>query len=265
MANKPGLPEFFADPQSNENMRRQFIEVPLEAAQQSVLSSMFEVGSLLSALPDAFLASQNRELDRVKKSGKDDDARVALLQASIDRATILRTTALRGQTRAKRAVVALTDRDHVFHGFVSDAEFVPLKGLTVRLTDNSKTSNTKPLTTIIESDGYFRIPLEQKTADRRGSTSKTGASLVERITDLFSSVTEPGSVAGATDHQETAAVEILKKSKLIYRDPAPVVRGQGSVYREYVISADRPPSASDFREFVSEQKIILDATDTDNA
>lgn len=264
--NKSGLPGFFADPQSSESLRRQFIEAPFEAAHTSVLGSLIEVASILSAVPGAYVEAQTRELERVKNSGRDDDDdRVKALQASIDRANAIRTTASRGQARAQRVVMSVGDRDYVFHGFVSDADFAPLKGLTVRLTATDSTKTTKPLTSTTEDDGYFRIPLKPKPRDRKGSSAPARSSLLERITSFSSSFGAQAHDAGSADQQDTAMVEVLQKGKLIYRDPTLVALGQGNVYREYVISSDRQTSASDLRDFVSRQKIVLDSTDSDNA
>jgi hypothetical protein len=224
-----GLPEFFADTRSVENIQREFIEAPLERARQLALSSSLELGTLLSILPGAFVASQHRELERVKASGGKDDPRIAALRTSIEYTNILQTSIQRGQARARRVLVALADKGDIFHGFVSDAEFVPLKGLKVRLVDTSNTRGTKMLTAMTNHDGYFRIPFETKSDAEAGQ-------LVSRV-------------------------EILKKGKLVHTDPVLLAWGQGSAYREYVISTGEPPSASDFREFMSAAKQRRTRTD----
>src|SRR6267143_5709430 len=92
-SSKSGFPEFFADTTSAENIRRQFIDAPLEVAKASAFTSALDLARMLSLLPDAFLASQQRELKRMKKSVPEDDSRLATLEASIEQAQILRTTA----------------------------------------------------------------------------------------------------------------------------------------------------------------------------
>jgi hypothetical protein len=256
-SNRSEFPSFFADTKSAETLRRQFIEAPLEGAQQSVLTSGLELANLLSVLPDAFVASQRRELERMKKSGKDNDPRTTALQASIEQTNVLRTTTQRGQARVRRIAVALADSHDLFHGFVSDAESAPLKGLKVRLVDSSKTRGAKTLTATTDHDGYFSIPIDaQNNAESRAKSSQMNLS--ERITNLFAGSGKVMNAAASTGSSVASEggyqVEILKKGEVAYRDPALVSMGEGSVYREYVIAADKPPSASDFRKFMSASK-----------
>jgi hypothetical protein len=260
--------EFFARNQTAEKIRNKFIEAPLESAQQSVLTSGLEIANLLSILPDAFLASQHRELERVKKSGKGNSPRTAALQASIEQTDVLRTTVQRGQARVRRIVVALTDSDDLFHGFVSDAEFVPLKGLKVRLVDSGKTRGAKMLSATSDHDGYFRIPLDvQRDAKSRAKSDQMNLS--ERITNLFAGSSKVRNTAASTDSsavsEGTGQVEILKKGKVVYRDPVLVSLGQGSVYREYVIASDKPPSASEFRKFMAASQRSSKPTDVSSS
>lgn len=222
-------PEFFAGDQSAENMRRRYIEAPLEAAQQSVFSSSLEIANLLSIVPDAFLASEQRELERVKKSGKEEASRVAILQTSIEQADVLRTTARRGQARAKRALAALADNDIVFHGFVSDAKLTPLKGLTVRLI-GGKGTFAQDLSAKTEEDGYFRIVLV------RGSEAKAVPLISQRIVNFMSGLNWETSVSSAASAEAGGyRVEILKEGKVLHSDPVPLSPDNVSVYREYVL------------------------------
>jgi len=249
---KTGFPEFFADTQSAESLRRQFIEAPMEAAGQSALGSGIELANLLSILPAAFAASQERELKRVMKDGIKNDPRVAALETSIEQAGVLQTMAQRGRARVERALVAVADHGNVFHGFVSDADFVPLKGLTVRLT-GSKATGSNTLSTTTDDDGYFSIALSPKSSKQQDSTAKTGKiSLLQRISDLMAGPgIEPFPASSASVKEDVSQVEILKKGKLLYSDPAPLARDKGSVYREYVIPDTKPSSASELRNFMS--------------
>jgi hypothetical protein len=242
---KKGFPEFFADTQSANNLRRQFIEAPMDAAGQSALGAGIELANLLNILPGAFVASQERELERIKKSGVENDPRVAALQTSIEQASVLQTMAQRGQARIERGLVAFAGGDQVFHGFVSDAQLTPLKGLTVRLMGK------KTLSATTDDDGYFSIALGKKQQeDKRGQAGK--GSLVQRITDLMSS---PGiapiasNTESAEGEGEARQVEILKKGQLLHTDPASLTLGQGSAYREYVIGDTEPSSAADLKKF----------------
>ncbi len=248
---KTGFPEFFADTQSADNLRRQFIEAPMDAAGQSALGAGIELANLLNILPGAFVASQERELERLKKSGIENDPRVAALETSIEQAGVLQTMAQRGQARIQRGLVAFAGGDKVFHGFVSDAQLTPLKGLTVRLTGN------KTLSATTDDDGYFSISLGKKSkkqqedaGEKRGQAGK--GSLLQRITDLMAS---PGiaplasGTESAEGEDEGRQVEILQKGKLLHTDPATLAVDQGSVYREYVIADTEPFSAADLKKF----------------
>lgn len=249
---KTGFPEFFADTQSAENIRRQFIEGPMDAAGQSALGTGIELANLLSILPAAFAASQERELKRIQSSDIENDPRVAALEASIEQAGVLQTMAQRGQVRIERALVAVADKGNVFHGFVSDADLVPLKGLTVRLTGSTATrSNT--LSTTTDDDGYFSIALGTKSNKQQEPGAKTGKiSLSQRIGDLMAGPgIEPLPSSSESPNEDARQVEILKKGKLLYSDPALLARDEGSVYREYVIADTKPSSASELRNFMS--------------
>jgi hypothetical protein len=230
-------PEFVAGDQTAENIRRKFIEAPLEAAQQSALNTSLEIASLLSIIPDAFLASQRRELERVKKSGTTNDIRITILQTSIEQAGVLHTTAQRGEARAQRAFAALADNDSVFHGFVSDAELNPLKGLTVRLIDEQGT-RAKGLSTITMEDGYFRIVLGVKSDTVVASKDQaTQPTMSQRIIDMMSGLSrEPSSASDTSTVAGGSRVEILKNGKVRHSDPVPLSPDNGSVYREYVIA-----------------------------
>ena len=247
-------PKFFAGDQSAENMRRRFIEAPLEAAQQSVLSTSLELAHLLSILPNAFLASQQRELVRLKKSGKEKDPRIEILQTSIDQASVFRTTAQRGQARAKRALAALAANDFVFHGFVSDADLTPLKGLTVRLIGD-KGARAKTLSATTEEDGYFRIVLGAPSNTQRDQEAKASPlNLSQKIVNLMSGLNwETSTSSTASAEAGGSRVEILHKGVILHSDPVPLSLGNGSVYREYVIVDTKSASASGLGDFMSDR------------
>ena len=249
---KTGIPEFFADTQSAENLRRQFIEAPMEAASQSALGVGIELATLMSILPDAFAASQRRELERVQESGKENDARVAALRTSIEQADVLRTMARRGQVRIQRALVAVAANDDVFHGFVSDADLAPLKGLTVRLTGGRNT-RAKAFSATTDDDGYFSIALGAKSDAQRDSGAKASPiNVSQRITNLMAGLSQETSASSAASAEGgVSQVEILKRGTLLHRDPVLVARDGGSIYREYVIADTEASSASDFRDFTS--------------
>jgi hypothetical protein len=237
MATESRNNEFFTGGQSAEEIKRTFIEAPFQASQQPALDSILQLGNLLSTIPRAFVLSQRRELDRVIKTGKEDDPRVQSLKASIGLTEHLGTTAQRGEARTQRALLALADREYLFHGFVSDSEFVPLPGLTVVLLTDEKTHEARPLTATTDDDGYFRIPLGPKS----GRTNP-----FESLTGMFSTFGERSGAQPSASKGEAQA-EILKDGRVIYRDTAVVPLGQGSVYREYVIPIESRSFDADSR------------------
>ncbi len=253
---KTGFPEFFADTQSAESVRKQFLETPLKAAWQSALGPATELGQLLSLLPSAFAASQRRELKRIKDSAEENDARVAALESSIEEADALLTMAHRGELRVKRSLVALASDRYVFHGFVSDSDLNPLEGLTVRITSSKARS---PLSAKSDPDGYFSIPLGKRTYTK----SKMEGVDVSIPPDLFGEFfARQGDARAAQeppdDAREESRVEIMKKQHVLHEDPVPVILNKGSVYREYVIN-DKS-SASDVWEFMPDLESRVAAT-----
>jgi hypothetical protein len=237
-SSKNDFPKFFADAESAERVRRQFIDAPMEGARQSALSSALELAKVLSALPEAFAASQRRELERLKSSGQKDDPRIAFLEASIEEANALHTMARRGAARAQRTTVALASGKEVFHGFVSDGELNPLPGLTVRLTGDKE--KAKELSATTEADGYFNISLGGKRKSSRGSAEDAANIALERIAELFSHQEREKDARNqpASAFKSVGRVEILRKTKVIHEDPVRIPLNEGSVYREYVISKE---------------------------
>jgi len=254
-SDKTKSPNFFADTKSAETLRRQFIEAPLEAAARSAVDSAIELGSLMSILHVAFAASQERELKRLRSSGIENDPRVAALESSIEQASVLQKMAERGKVRIERALVAVADKDHVFHGFVSDTDLTPLRGLTVRLT-GSKATRSKMLSATTDDDGYFSIALGTKGNKQQDSGAKDSKiSLAQRIRDLMAGPgIEPIPKSSEFAKEVASQVEILKKGKLVHSDPVLVARGQGSVYREYVISTEEPKPRSKLTGVSSSEK-----------
>jgi hypothetical protein len=244
MATKTPNQGFLDGNQSPEKIRREFIDKPLSSAKLSALNTGLELFNLMSVLPDAFISSQRRELDRLKASGKDNDERVKKLEASIEQATVLRTTVQRGESRVQRALGSLGDSEIAFHGFVSDSDLNPVAGLTVRLSGREGSAK-RGLTAITEDDGYFRIPLGAKKDTGKEWRSRVGkVNFAEKINIL----TEEQAAATGSANDATATgrvrgqVEILEGDKSIYTDPTGVPIDEGSVYREYVVQADSRPS-----------------------
>jgi hypothetical protein len=229
---KPGFPQFIAEPKSAEEARRQFLEAPLDAVGPSTLAAGLEVAQLLSILPNAFVESQKRELKRLQTTGAENDERILLLQSSIEEGEQLRTFVVGAQLRAKRVVGASSGREDVFHGFVSNPDFSPLVGATVRLKGGKSDRGQTAAKT--DEDGYFSIPLRAKTSGK-GEAGKLSFS--QRLNKMFESRNQPSTTPQEEKKaRATAQVEIVKKRQVVHEDPVPVIIDEGSVYREYVVS-----------------------------
>jgi hypothetical protein len=250
-----GLPDFFVDSKSPEKIRKQFIDGPAKAAQQAAFAPALELVELFSLLPDAFAKSQKRELERLKSSAEDNDPRVAALEASIARAETMISVARRGEMRVQRSLMALAMGEDVFHGFVSDTKLNPLEGLTVQVSLTSD-PKSKKLSATTEEDGYFRIPLGKRSGRTNKETEEEAEDLTpEKIAELLARQKQDraGDYQPGGRSDEDSFVQIFKKSHLLHEDPVAVELGDGSVYREYVISGEKPSEEFDFEEFVSSQ------------
>lgn len=230
--------EFLAGEPTAEAIRKQFLDAPLAAARQPAINLGLEVLAFMAALPDAFVASEERELNRLSRTAEaGNDPRVERLKVSIARATELRTTSQQGKARIDRALVALSGESNVFHGFVSDNTFAPQKGLTVRLIaarDGAKGETLASTTT--NTDGYFSMPFDRESdKKRKGQSPEPNVKSSERMAEKLSRKTASAATAG-DGNEVLARVEILDaKAVVIHEDPVPIVVNAGTVYREYVI------------------------------
>ncbi len=239
MATKSSDRSFLSGDQSAAKIRRDYIEKPLAAAKLSIIGTGLELFNFMSVLPDAFIASQQRELERVMASSDKNDARVANLEASIQQATTLRTAIQCGEARVNRALGSFGDRENAFHGFVSNGNLEPIQGLTVRL---SVREGKRGLSATTDDDGYFRIPLGSKSQTGKEWREQVGEirfteklkMFEERVAATVSS--KPDSDANAAGSQNVAQAEILQAESLLYTDPSGVPTSEGSVYREYVLT-----------------------------
>lgn len=271
-SSKNGLPQFFAEDGSADSIRRQIAEGPMEAAKQSAFATAVELFAVMSVLPDAFIASQERELERLRGSGKEapKDPRIDALKASIAQADALRATAQLGQARVERALVAMTDSDQIFHGFVSDTELQPLSGLTVRVTGRDG-SDGKALSGKTGKDGYFRIRLGDGSRGTKTHVPESTVNLSGRLAELLATVNagaRDGAGAKAEARAATAGdgkdvlarVEILDGAgALVHQDDAPLIVNAGSAYREYVIGDGERANAGDYKELLRKAAKPADA------
>ncbi|MDK2745517.1 MAG: carboxypeptidase-like regulatory domain-containing protein [Nitrospira sp. BO4] len=238
-AQKNQRPEFLAGEPTADAIRKQFLDAPLAAARRPAINLGLEVLAFMAALPDAFIASEERELNRLSRTVEaGNDPRVERLKVSIARATELRTTTQQGKARIDRALVALSGESNVFHGFVSDNTFAPQKGLTVRLTAARAGATDETFaSTTTNADGYFSIPFDRESGKKRkGQTPEPNVKSSERMAERLSRKTAAAAATAGDGNEVLARVEILDaKAVIIHEDPVPIVVNAGTVYREYVI------------------------------
>ena len=258
MATDSGKKSFpgFGQTNSPEDVRRRFIEAPLDASVPEAMATVLELANVLTRLPDVFIASQKKELDRIKATAEPNDPRAQALQASIDYTEELHGTAKMGQTRIQRVAMATVGGQRVFHGFVSTTDLAPLPKATVRLTERAAGGSQAVGTT--DEDGYFSIALDPPPPRYGTAIPKRDLSLSQRINRLFETrkldlsereaVSAPEEAATDDAVRETT-VQVLLNGKLLYEDPIPLKIDQGSTYREYIVTEDGS-SPEDLNEFV---------------
>lgn len=271
-SDKSSRSSFFSDGLSAGSVQKEFIEAPLAAARQPAMTTGLDLLAFMSAMPDIFLASEQRELQRLTRtSDNKNDPRIERLKVSIERATELSNTASLGKTRIDRAIVAASTEDNVFHGFVSDTNLKPREKLTVRISairgdDNGGDKDTKSFSAITDADGYFSISLGKEKNDHRKSgayesTVKLSEPMAERLASVNAKAktgAAPASssrgAAAANTNEVLARVEILDANKnIIHQDDLPLVVNAGTAYREYVLGdeASGKPRPSDAKTTLS--------------
>jgi hypothetical protein len=255
---KPGRSSFTSDGFSADSVQKEFIEAPAAAARQPAIATGLDLLAFMSAMPDVFLASEQRELRRLARTSDDkNDPRIERLKVSIERASELSNTANLGKTRIDRAIIALSTEDNVFHGFVSDTNLKPREKLTVRISanrggDTAGDKETKSFSATTDAEGYFSISLgNKKTGDYKPNPRESAVKLSEQMAERLASVNAKatagastasnprGATAAANTNEVLARVEILDANKnIIYRDESALVVNSGTAYREYVLADD---------------------------
>jgi hypothetical protein len=255
---KPGRSSFTSEGFSADSVQKEFIEAPAAAARQPAIATGLDLLAFMSAMPDVFLASEQRELRRLARTSDDkNDPRIERLKVSIERASELSNTANLGKTRIDRAIIALSTEDNVFHGFVSDTNLKPREKLTVRISanrggDTAGDKETKSFSATTDAEGYFSISLgNKKTGDYKPNPRESAVKLSEQMAERLASVNAKatagastasnprGATAAANTNEVLARVEILDANKnIIYRDESALVVNSGTAYREYVLADD---------------------------
>jgi hypothetical protein len=260
---KPGQPAFISDGASADAIVKEYIEAPFAAAQQPALNTGLQLLAFMSALPEAFIASEQRELKRLAKTTDNtNDARIERVQLSLERAADFHASAVQAKTRIDRALLALSTEEKIFHGFVSDMNLKPLEKLTVRISALSdgvtgSSKDTKSLSTTTDADGYFSISLgKEKNSAQKSSMPESSVKLSEQIAARLASVNAKAKIGSGENIEQTrsadaynkevlAQVEILDATgKLLHQDSTPLVINNGSAYREYILDANAPPTSA---------------------
>ena len=241
-SDKKSFSGVFGSARTPEEVRRRFIEAPLDASVPAALEAVLEMASVLTRLPEVFIASQKQELDRLRTSVGPNDPRFDALQASIGHAEELQATADKAQVRIQRVASATATGQKVFHGFVSAPDLAPLVGVSVRLTERAAGGAKGGATT--DDEGYFSLPLEPASYTATTATKTKDFSLSQRVNKLFETrrldTLDRAEDANADSEKEAttreSTVQIFRKNKLIYEDPIPVELDAGSIYREYIVN-----------------------------
>lgn len=243
--------EFISESVDADTINRQFIEAPLAAARQPAITTGLDLLAFMTTLPDAFIASEKRELKRLARSGSDkNDPRIERLEISIERAGELRSSTHLGKARLERGLVSLSEDGNVFHGFVSGIDLQPREKITVRISAAREGEKSdKALSAMTDSDGYFSIPLGKDT--KKATSPESAVNLSGRMNELLMRVNaKAGSSSNAATGEKSythvddgkdvlARVEILDAAgNILHRDASPLVVNAGTAYREYVIDGN---------------------------
>lgn len=220
----------------------------MESARQSAIGTGLDLFAFMTALPDAFLASEQRELKRLSRTAeKKNDPRIGRLKVSIERAEELRANAMLGKARVERMLGSLSEDVNVFHGFVSDSDLQPREKLTVRITaDRDGEKTEKSLSASTDADGYFSIPLgKAENARHKSAAPESAVNLSDRMNELLKRVNaKPASSSAAAyvDGSEVLArVEVLDAAgNILHQDVSPLVVNDGTAYREYIVDGNQP-------------------------
>lgn len=252
-----GRTPFIADNIKAETIGKEFFEAPLNAARQSTIHLGLDLLDFMSALPDAFIAAEEREVKRLSRTSKDkNDLRIEQLKLSIARTQLIRENANLGKARIERALVALSEDGNIFHGFVSDTNANPRAGLTVRITVARENESGASRSAVTDDDGYFSISLdnEKNASTKRNSLNRQKMS--GKLADLFATQNNTNTTAGTHDtnaeavvnerNEVLAEVTIFNDRELVYQDGVPLVISEGTAYREYVVDI----KASDTQRYV---------------
>jgi hypothetical protein len=221
------------------------------------MSEALDLYSFMSSLPDALIASQKREAQRLEKLKGEKGPRVEALKVSMEQAAQLNATARWGRARVDRAMATALEPNDVFHGFVSGSDLQVRKGYTVRLVGADGKQRHSAVT---QADGYFTMTLAAKQKGNPfAGKDETQSVLLAEMLQLFgmrgapasdpvkapaSSLKKGSAAKEKGEEAESASVEIVDASgQVVQQDPIPVDLKGGTVYREYLVGGKTGESA----------------------
>jgi len=236
--------QYVAGDVSPARLRDELLQGKAEAVAVGAMTEALDLYSFMSALPDALIASQQREARRLEKIKGGKGPRLEAMKASIAQARQLNATVQSGRARFDRAVSAMLEPNDVFHGFVTGPELQMQKGYTVRLLGADGKQRHSAVT---QADGYFTMTLKSDPT-RKASTvpgkDETQMAMLGEMVKLFGMRGSSGSVntsgvKGEGDADaELANVEVVDpRGERVQQDPIPIDLNGGTVYREYLVTS----------------------------
>jgi hypothetical protein len=147
-------------------------------ATTKAMTSVFDLGDGVQRMyahdavkyETARLATNQRELKRLKASGRKDAAAIGDTEATVALTARSLESAKFDAARAKVQPVELSSDTAIVHGLVLDKAGHPHSGLTVRVVDRSGHASASTKT---DSIGYFRLDLHGETAAAAGTAATT--------------------------------------------------------------------------------------------
>jgi hypothetical protein len=238
--------QYIAGDVSPARLRDEILQGKAETVAVGAMTEALDLYAFMSALPDALIASQQREARRLEKVKGDKGPRLEAMKASIAQAQQLNATVRSGRARFDRAVTSMLEPNDVFHGFVTGPDLQMQKGYTVRLVGADGQQRHSAVT---QADGYFTMTIKSDPARKASPVpgkGETQMAMLDGLVNLFgmrgsSGPVKSSGVKGEGDsNAELASVEVLDpRGERVQQDPIPVDLNGGTVYREYLVASPK--------------------------
>lgn len=242
--------QYVASDVSPARLRDELLQGKAETVAVGAMTEALDLYSFMSALPDALIASQQREARRLEKAKGEKGPRLEAMQASIAQAQQLNATVRSGRARFDRAITAMLEPNDVFHGFVTGPELQMQKGYTVRLVGADGKQRHSAVT---QGDGYFTMTIKSdptRKASAIPGKDETQMAMLGEMVKRFGMRGSSGPVKGSAVKgegnvdAELASAEVLDpRGEVVYRDPIPVDLNGGTVCREYLVASPQDDAA----------------------